>query len=1032
MTKRVLRTIAALWGFLAIFTACQDEALPGEASDTAREGYVSLRFSADIPDMTEVNTRSVDPNGGGVQNMTLFCFDRFGFFITTVRAKDVTYTQDNTGKGTGTFDAEVPDNTRTIHFLANQIMDDFPEDSFRNKPEADVLALLEGSSGMMIYWGRFACDRNNTDKINKQLEAAGKKIQLIRNHARVSVENPTDNGYITITGMVVYNTQAFGTVAPYHPTKGFNFTWPSADDPFVTLPANRAIMSDISDVTTNMAQYVFECENSADSPVSVILRGRVGNGPEMYYRVMLVDDEGGQIMLRRNHHYKLNIKGALSFGQSTFEQALEASATNNVWISISDEVDEVEDADYVLKVEQTSYVLDGEFTDNKYVLKYTVTGKKGKVITLDDAAEISWLDGNEVAGPDLGKNFRIENGVGKGEITIYRNKLGNSEKLEGTLLVKKGRLQRKIKVITVKQQKFEPAWVGTQIYGKENQDDKEKRAHVTIMFNIPETCPEELLPLRVLLTVDELDVRNAAGMELPIIFESQDGYGEKHENDCGYKYEYIVEKTGVQRVYLENILNQEIADKTGTITIEAEHFALLTKIYSFSTTDRSITVEGLSRYNHVSGDGFADDEDIFYRLVPQKKGATVQFDMVMKNENDAPFNVGEKDEFLLYSQYLDHYENEEEQGLGVTFDCEFYDVPNTNWSTGGRVMAFVPRIPGNPSKGTGRYSIYMKTNRAKSAEVVRIASNQHGSPAVLGEHRGDDGMYGGNAYRSVTFELANNNPFRFSAQLGVGRNPQALVGNTDVKGEAEEEIDRLEWTYAPEQEVTLEFDVTSFMGTDGESADPFGNKFEIYIDAPMLEIDGSRLSDCKLTPDKLKAHPTIEGRFVYTVEASREAEDDYGVSEALKQDASNSGKTGERKRLPFKIKKDVIVSAGDIVLSSDEEEVVFFSKTFRVTNKSISGHLSYPGGDVPANAFVSFERVKNGSRIGSITVGANGQYELRLRKEYNILWINDPVELHYQAGDGKVYHKTYQSLSDLFGRNGEDVDIVLDVAQLTQ
>lgn len=40
---------------------------------------------------------------------------------------------------------------------------------------------------------------------------------------------------------------------------------------------------------------------------------------------------------------------------------------------------------------------------------------------------------------------------------------------------------------------------------------------------------------------------------------------------------------------------------------------------------------------------------------------------------------------------------------------------------------FKPIDAGNPEE-TGRYSIYMKTNVARSAEVVRMASNQHGSP----------------------------------------------------------------------------------------------------------------------------------------------------------------------------------------------------------------------------------------------------------------------------------------------------------------
>ena len=63
-------------------------------------------------------------------------------------------------------------------------------------------------------------------------------------------------------------------------------------------------------------------------------------------------------------------------------------------------------------------------------------------------------------------------------------------------------------------------------------------------------------------------------------------------------------------------------------------------------------------------EGYPDDELILYRLVPQKKHANVQFDLQLITkvgdgvEGDwlgTPFNAGEKDEFLLYSQYLDYY-----------------------------------------------------------------------------------------------------------------------------------------------------------------------------------------------------------------------------------------------------------------------------------------------------------------------------------------------------------------------------------------
>ena len=1037
MIKRVIHTAITL---AVLLVSCRQDDLP-DSMPTAHEGYVALRFSADIPAMQEVVTRSVDPDGGGVQDMTLFCFDSYGLFTTTVEAK-VTPTGNGAGL-TGNFEAEVPENTRTVHFLANQNMSEFKEDKFRNKSEAEVMALLEGSSGRMIYWARFTCDPDNDSKIDAQMADKGNTIKMIRNHAQVSIDNPI-NGWIEVTGFVAYNTNAFGTVAPYHPEKGFDFEWPGEDDPFVTLPQNDARMSDITDVTTATKQYIFESENSADDPVSIIIRGHVpGESTEKYYRVMLIDEKGDQILIRRNHHYKLNIKGALSFGQENFAAALTAAATNNVWISISDEVNEVEDQNYILTVEKTGYVIDGDATGGtgNYTLSYTVKGKNGTTITKDDKADVSWID-NLVARQNIDNSFEIEDGIGKGSIVISLLPLGNNEKLEGTLLVKKGRLQRKIKVITVKRQAFTPSWVGTQVYGKINENNPtEDRSHVTVMFTIPETCPDELFPMKVYLSANELDIRYEAGMALPVVRNGDKEWYSSGDikTEPDYKFLYTVEQAGVQRVYFENILSQAAGYK-GTLYIEAEHFETMTREFTFSDTRKSITVTGLKAYSAdptQNPDGYADDEYVLYRLVPQKVNAKVQFDLqLMQKQGDeveddqrgTPFNAGEKDEFLLYSQYLSDYKDPSEADI-VSFDCNFYtDEADTWWRknnpAGGRMLMFKPIKPGSPTE-TGKYSIYMYTNRAKSAEVVRIASNQPGNEAVLAADAGDMGIYAGNSYRSVTFELANYNPFRFGARVkyagedwkGKDDEPDRSASAADIP----EVVTPLVWTYQPEQEVDIAIDVTSFCGSDGNSVDPFGNEFEIYIDAPMLKIDENRLAANKLNGTKLKADPAVPGRFIYTVEADREAERNYGTNAIENIDNTTTisvNQNGERKTLPFITNS--IVSAGDITISSNEKQVVYYSKTFRVTNRSITGTLRYAAADgvkdVPVGAFVSFERVGNNSRIGSVTVTADGRYELRLRREYEFNWYSDKIELHYEDTAGNVYHKIYDNLAELFAK----------------
>lgn len=1007
MKKQIIYTVVILIGMLATLGACRQDEWRDEALPAAKEGYLALRFSAEIPDMQEVETRAVDPDGGGVQNMTLFCFDTYGLFISTATA-----TIHSTDLLNGTFDAQVPDNTRTIHFLVNQNMSEFKEDDFRGKSESEVMSVLEGSSGKMIYWARFACASDNESNIKEQLQTAGSAITMIRNQAQVSIAE-WDTQWFTVTGFAVVNSNAFGTVAPYHPELGFDFTWPGSED-FVTLPLNDAKMSDIVDVSTSTSEYIFESENTADDPVSVIIRGHASGETEdndLYYRVLLLDENGEQLLIRRNFHYKLNIKGPLSYGQKTFEEATKAAATNNVWISISDDVKSVEDNRYILTVEETSYILSSFNQDRTYTLNYTLKGKNGTQLTAADKPEVTWLDGNNVAIPTLTNTFDASSGEGSIRITL--NPLNNNEKLEGTLLIKKGKLQRKIKVIAIKEQSFTPAWVGTQVYGSVNGSNKESRAHVTVMFTIPETCPEELFPIRVLVSTNELDVRSAAGVALPVINDGDEGYGEP--NGIGYKYVYTATAPGVQRIYFENVLNHE-NQETGTVVIEAEHFETITKTFTYSDSQYSITVTGLNEYDaqNPSEENFPEDEVIYYRLVPQKRYANVQFDMQMTNLVDnQPFNAGSNDEFLLYSQYLDYYKDGEESQAGVTaFDCTFWEIDASNWGSVGRLLMFMPRQPQNPTAGTGKYSIYMKTNRAVSAEVVRISSNQQGSPSALPNNNG--ATYTGNSYRSVTFELANYNPFRFAARVNNE--------GTDTSGAEEEVTTPLAWTYAPEQEVNIALDVTSFAGTDGKSADPFGEEFEIYIDAPMLEIDEARLAACKLNSAKLKADPNVEGRFIYTVDANRETERSYGNNDVINKDnTSGVNQAGERKTLPFKTRS--IVSAGDIVISSNKEKVVFFDKTFTVSNTPISGTLKYAGANVPRNAFVSFERTRNGSRIGSVTVTADGRYELRLRKEYTFNWYTDEVEFYYEDTDGNVYHKTYTNLAELFASPNVELEI---------
>ncbi|MBR5483690.1 MAG: hypothetical protein IKV18_03225 [Alistipes sp.] len=1162
--KRLLKNIMMLAAVAMAAVACQTDDISTEMPQPD-DGMMRLRFGVQSPDMRQVNTRAVDPDGKGIQNITIFCFDGNGLFISTATARiEGEIGDDEVSLSGGIFDAVVPQATRVMHLLANQNMSTFTEDTFRAKSEDEVMSILEGSSGMMIYWARVAVPVNAQGqmlfnakaRVQDDPNSASKRIQnwleevtqnnpiiMLRNQAKVTVVASTNSNF-EVTGFAVENTQAFGTVAPYHmeykfPTYAHRNTesytaWvpefyvdregeianATKDDSgavgaipngtltnqhihwhethFITVPHNDSKLTNVFDVSEAAEVFVFETENSSGDPVNVIIKGKnPGETVEKYYRVTLTDANGEQVLIERNHHYKIEITGALSFGQDTFAEALTAPPTNNIWLSISDEVNEVQDQDFLLRVAQTDAVVrvngNGTFSEPTSDTAWEVT--EGGVLTLKFEVEdvntsnskgistqdlqVSWLDGNTVSATNVGVSpaLNFDTTSGEGTITLALNPLGQNDiKKEGTVLVKYGHLQRKIKVVTIREQKFEPIWVSTQVYGVYDGQDGTDRANVTLMFSVPETCPDELLPFEVMLSVNVLDVRSESGQTLPVIRADDPRYGA--DNGIGYKYVYTVKQKGTQRIYLESILNQANGS-SDKLKIESPYFETAEKIFTFTSAQRAISLTNAIASNPNATD---EAEKMYYILVPQKKGAPVVMNLQLK-EGANNIEAGKYDEFLLYSENLDHYTDDKfsivrtqlqtsndawmtsnyTTGTNAHFPCQFAPINETLWGTGGRVFAFTQRPAfstinftdaGINNVDLGRFSIYMQTNKAKCAEVVRISSNDLTSKAAFttevtnglyGENTDDSKIYkekGSNVYvyRSFVFELANYHPYRFMATVtGSGEAGNINIPHDEsARGTESEEITNVTWTYVPNQKIDVAFDITDFKAADGTLVDPFGQAFEIYIHAPMLEIDQDRVND--VLAQKFYYDARL-GCFVYKVEAKRADEENKAKDGNIKQDAILPNRTNEdatkgqneRKVLPFKTKG--IVTEGQITISSNEEQVVYHSKTFNVQNASITGNVTYTPKDateavaLPDKAFISFTRVANGSRIGSIEVSNDGsvsRFALRLRPEYEFSWQNDEVQLYYAVPAGEVteedrtykvtnyYTATYSSLNALY------------------
>jgi hypothetical protein len=371
-----------------LMASCQsEESLRTEA----QEGYVTVRFMMDVAVQDQVWTKAVDPDGGGVQQMQVFCFDENGIFITTVKAK-LNHDAPETGSTvsmSGTVEVSVPEHAEILQLVGNQNLTFFEEDSYRGMTEIELMSSLEASAGRMIYWARKTVD---------ELKACNTRetaVKLLRNQAKFSLEVSDDVDFKE-EGWIIVNTNAFGTLAPYNYEKGV-FEAPSHDNPFVTLPDNTARLADYLDVRTNADEYVFESPNTSSNPVDFIVKGSQNGGPSLYYRISIIDEEGINMPILRNHHYTIFIDGILSYGKETFAEALQTPPTNNVWIAVSQGIAAISDGEYRLTVDKTSVVVaEDDFVApyRDYQLFYTLESLAGGALT---EPELSWEDGNEVA-----------------------------------------------------------------------------------------------------------------------------------------------------------------------------------------------------------------------------------------------------------------------------------------------------------------------------------------------------------------------------------------------------------------------------------------------------------------------------------------------------------------------------------------------------------------------------------------------------------------------------------------------------------
>ena len=1001
---KYISKIIAMFCLAGMALSCQTEE-PFQGGQDGQDNPVVGVFGDEMvlsigvvaPDPLTVETKAVDPDGTGIKDMYFFCFDEEGKFLKTAYAE---LKNKALGGEEGIIaSVTVPYKSRVMHIVCNHNMAGFDEEAFEGMSEEEVIGSIDAASGLLMYWARIQVPANvqqlNTEVPNADKRSLGEAIVdwltietipasqshkgvngkenpivLLRNQAKVTVtsaeatdDKKWDGEFFKVTGFTVINTQVYGTVAPISAEDGYP-TYESdtyglqdwSEDSYVTLPEDLDVMDFLYDVDHFSTTYVFESPNTIGKPVDVIIKGQnMDNGtagPELYYKASIVDSKSGLIPIRRNHHYNLNIVGKLYNGYPTFSEAVAGAAANNIWLSIADEVKSVMNDKFRLTVDEHIVIRSATevAADNILDLGFALEAL-GATPVDESMLTVAWADENQtVAAAEPVLNY--DAATGKGAVRLTLNPVAGDDVQEGVIIISYGQLFRRISVKTTPVFDFTPVWVSTE--GVQGSRDK-----VTLVFNVPENFPADLLPFNVLVSANDLDIDAASGQRLPIVLAGEEGYGESFSDTVdgttvkhnGYKYIYQVTTTGVQRLYFQSLSNEVLVDFETYITIEAE---------SFDRHHQKVTLSNIEFESYLVGENLrtanasADGSSVRYFLVPQKVNAPVVLDIAAKiksGEEEVAAPISAEDRFELYANNLNFVESA---------DMAYSPVSEEDWGISGRRIGFHTTA----DAADGKMVLNLKTVKPQSSEVVYIGSAE------------------GTEFTSITFELANYRAFEFDAKVNGLSDALALAYSTD-------------------QEIEVSFDVTSFTGADGADVDPFGTAFDIYIDAPMLTLGTNDAYAGKI-------EDLGNGRFVYQVDADRVVEDTYG--------------TDGRKTIVFKPKNvscegDVTISSQleKVVYNTETIRITDTPVEGNITY----GEAKLPLG---IGYHVSFYNKATSKRIYTTTINTEGKYEFYVDQDRDIDIFNDELTIMVQNG-GKYYSTDVASIAYLIEHPDVNLDL---------
>lgn len=601
--KKIKTYIGIMAALLTMLTACSDSMVDNGVPSKNETGTYQAHFTISVPNYSKVESRVANFATEGIESaddMKLLCFDKDGYFLGLARYLTIESVPTNDitpdgGSDQKNISATIPTGTARIHIIANATAENtvttgdqqivFNKSAeWIGRHENNLMTSFDNRNNnrqddKMVYWGYVK--KNTPEEMTYFLTkdvVENNVIHLLRNRAKIEVKWEDPN--IQKIRYALGNVMQHGTVAPFNREKlTFPETnmltdaaawkaitpsldptrWPSEGEKFSV--ENEEMWPNTKNLPM---QYTFEQENSLEKPLKVIMEVTY-KGEETKWFQVLLQNEGGQMPIKRNHLYRINIKKlGKNLGYSSAELAYNGTPANNPWITVEDIIQEISDGTYTMNIVNGTYqMLTQESANSEQVIDFEYTGEANQTAADFD---VSWTENkNFTKLEEDGKlpvpTVQYDAATGKGTITYKIGDISAGECKTATIMLvdKKHGLTRNIHLYSIRNVDFN--------FPTEITMGKEVTSEAQLTFTIPSYYPKELLPIEIEIASNDV---NPIGSDVKVASTEEVDGGAGWNCWFVTKYENPSVIGNTQTITMKNV--RAVTGTEGTFYIKAKHY----------------------------------------------------------------------------------------------------------------------------------------------------------------------------------------------------------------------------------------------------------------------------------------------------------------------------------------------------------------------------------------------------------------------------------------------------------------------------